>query len=168
MGGDPGWTDSLYKYAVNCLSRNVWKFGREMDLDDLLQESYFLFLRLQEKYPEVEIDSAHFMGLWKVALRNNFVINLAAKRTRRRESSLPIDIGYEPSYDSIDWGLDLDDAPEQVKTLIKNISEYQRRPRRLNKDGKRETTNERLCRIAGLPTTVPLRRLFEKWLGIES
>ncbi len=157
------WDRRIFGYARKYLARHVWRVGREMDLDDLLQDAYILFLKLQERYPDVS--DRHFMALWKVSLRN-WMHNLAKRRTRRREES----IGERDFSGTIESNLEWQEhrriAPLPVKMLLWSVGTRKRdRPRMGCFIAGRETTNNYLCRMAGVPDSTPLRDMFELWLG---
>jgi hypothetical protein len=66
----PQWTGSIEGYAKNYCVKNLWKFlPIGYDLEDLMQESYVVFLKCQLRYKAVDTPQ-HFMSLFKTALHN--------------------------------------------------------------------------------------------------
>lgn len=66
----PTWTGSIEGYSKNYCIKNLWKFlPLSYDLEDLMQESYVVFLKCQMRYPEIDTPQ-HFMSLFKSALHN--------------------------------------------------------------------------------------------------
>ena len=70
-------------YATNFFHKNLWKIAATHDLDDAMQEAWFVFRKCDATYPDTE--PAHFMALFKTAL-NNRTMNLAKTATRVRSS----------------------------------------------------------------------------------
>lgn len=60
----------LEGYVVNFLNRNHWRVQGYLDRDEVMQESYLTYLRLVDKYPDVE--AKHLMALYKTAWGNYF------------------------------------------------------------------------------------------------
>ena len=159
---EPSFEGAVVGYAKNYLAKHVWRVQPLYELDDLLQEAFLLFVKLQDRYTFKS--NKHFMGMWKRCLHNWFV-NLALHRTTRREESLVEDTPCSNVGKANDWYQHVSEAPEPVKRLIDAVESRKRRPRRSKRTGNRETTNKYLCRIAGVKSTIPLRTMFEKWLG---
>lgn len=169
MGFEPDWGEHAFLVAKKYLARHVWRVRPLHELDDLLQDSYLLFLRVQERY---EFDSVnHFMFMWKRCL-HNMVGNLALARTRRREERLPDESylrdcgrGREREFE---WEHDQQAAPREVRALLSRVKAGAGHRCRFRRVGRgRETTNQFLCRLAQVSPRVPLRRLFEMWLAGE-
>ena len=181
----------LYGYAVRYLSRHVWRVRPEWELDDLLQESYLLLLRLQERYGDAS--PMRFMAIWKRSLRN-WVNNLAGRRTAHREVALPCIIdgpseldlnqgcrlqsrcersrtmGYPKLVQAANchlpaWERHEQEAPGEVRQLLHQVHIGRKRPHRVERrTGRRLTTNEYLCRYAKVLPGIPLRKMFNVWL----
>jgi hypothetical protein len=64
----------------------------------------------------------------------------------------------------IDWHLHVLEAPPAVRVLLRAVDGRQRKLPMRKAVGHRETTNQYLCRLAGVPDTTPLRRMFKLWL----
>jgi len=187
---NPQWTDEVLGYATKYLVKNQWILRPEMELDDALQESYLLFLRLVECY-DFE-NPRHFMNMWKVALHNKVwhqwrrdhahwrqeQLNYKAARSIvARPSELGLELHSSQATGYVRRLLEVAEALEAARvadppvadtpvpdTAAPKATSRIRRPRRRRNDGTRLTTNEYLCRFAGISTGVPLRRLFEEWL----
>lgn len=70
-------------YATNYFHKNLWKISATHDLDDAMQEAWFIFRKCDAMYADTE--PAHFMALFKTAL-NNRTMNLAKVATRVRNT----------------------------------------------------------------------------------
>lgn len=75
-------------YVVNFLTRNYWRVQGSMDRDDVMQESYWVYLRVARKYPDVE--SKHLMALFKTAWGNHFT-DLALGNTEKMKEETILD-----------------------------------------------------------------------------
>lgn len=72
-------------YVVNFLTRNYWRVQGSMERDDVLQESYWVYLRVARKYPDVE--PKHLMALFKTAWGNHFTdLAVRASESAKEES----------------------------------------------------------------------------------
>jgi hypothetical protein len=163
------------------------------ELDDLLQESYFVYARLvNKKYKSKK----HFFATWKKSL-HNMVTNLGlyqtkACRDKARVNSLNCTFALESSegdeniavemdpackrsvMDSLEleWRLMVEDAPNCVQRLVFNaLTGRTHKLKRLPLPGdapgdlcRRETTNSFLCRVAGVSSGTALRKKFEAWI----
>jgi len=165
---EPEWGDVMLKYAMKYLARNEWRVRPFYELDDLLQESYLLFLKLQQRYDFQ--NAKHFMAMWKICLRN-WLLDLAVIRTKRREVPLctidRVDDRPDRAAVDIEWEKRTATAPEPVRRLVEAVERGRGVPslkfRRYHFGG-REATNKHLCRIAGINPRVPLRAVLDMWL----
>lgn len=169
------WDGVIAGYAKKYLRRQAWRVKRDMDFADLLQEAWILFEVLRREYPDA--NERQFMALWKKSLKNrliNLSTNNLAARCRWDEVYLGDNAESFPSafdpFEELEWGWKLEEAPQAIKTLVAAVRRREfagkrrlRFARRQN--GGRETTNELLCRLAGLPKTTALRDLLESWLS---
>jgi hypothetical protein len=75
------WPDHIEGYVVNFLAKNYWRVQRTLEREDCMQVAYVVFLRVRNRYPDVE--PKHFTALFKTALSNEFN-DLANKDTDER------------------------------------------------------------------------------------
>lgn len=170
MPYEPAWTDEVLGYATNFLAKHAWRVQPYLELDDLLQEAYLIFLQLVDRYDYRS--PQHFMAMWKLALRNS-MNDWSRQRSQRRQRYLTDEISaglkakdVDCQWDEEKWEERVNAAPSAVQRLIGVVQAgTRRRPRRRSRDGHRLTTNQYLCRFAGVPEHTPLRRLFERWLA---
>ena len=162
------WKGGIVGYAVNYLARNAWRVRGEMELDDMLQSAYLLFVKLQCRYPDAS--PQEFMGLWKASLRNwlnNMAFSAGAvARRRTRTDGVEDAWEYDQGIADLEWRWQEEEAPPEVVKLLDAVADRKRSQKHLPvfESGKRETTNEFLCRLAKLPSSIPLRAMFESWL----
>lgn len=162
---DPYFDDGLKKWIFKQAHKNYWRVATWMDLDDLVQEGFLCYAICRARYePKNE---QHLMSLVKITFINQ-ITDLANRRTRTPET--PVSELASPGnelelLESLAGGEDGDSelqgllarAPKEVRALLAALSsdegaERMRRPYRIREDGSRETTNERWCRLIGVPT----------------
>lgn len=81
----PKYNGPIQGWAVNYSAANAWKVSAIMELDDLLQESYMIFLKCKARYPVLE-EAKHFMALYKRAFTNH-VTDLAELASRSKDET---------------------------------------------------------------------------------
>lgn len=145
--GVRGW---IYKTA----RENLWRVSGHIEFSDLVQDGFMFWHRICVRYPNVT-ETKHRMGLFKTSFTNH-IHDLSKKKSRLdlvTESDL--DTPIESMLEGEDPGADPDLAfiirelpPAIMRTLARCIESNS--PFRLRLDHTRETTNERLCRFAGL------------------
>lgn len=148
--GARGW---LYLTA----RKNLWRVEGFCDFDDLIQEGMYCYYRIIKRYPHAT-EPKHRMRLFQIAFIN-YIHTLAKKRTRSREVSV-IEADLGDLFDHVknklttyeEAGVMLAQAPAFVRQIVEAFdtqsSEFRKPYRR--RSGRRETTNQRVCRIAGL------------------
>lgn len=154
--------DKMLKgWIINHAKRNYWRVASWYDLDDLIQDGFVCYCRCLEKYGHIQVQR-HFTAL-VVATFTNHIHDLAAKKTRSAEMS----ISEYAAADCIDTSEALENLagveheeqtlatliaqlPAELHELIKVLANDARSFPMLRINGRRETTNEWLCRIAKL------------------
>jgi DNA-directed RNA polymerase specialized sigma24 family protein len=143
--------------------RHHWRVASYIDFEDLVQEGYLQFCRVRDRYGG-DLDRRHFMSLLQRTYLNR-ITDMARERTRLHE--VPVSaLAVEKPHDTFEHlcGEASDAtllaalfvrAPEELRMLIATaLSETGQRVLDatpfLWRDGERETSNERLCRILGL------------------
>jgi hypothetical protein len=107
---------------MNFLSANLWRVARTKDRDDCMQDAYCVFLRVAEKYPDVN-DPPHFMSLYQTSWRRAFH-DFSTEDTRLRELELLSDGReevHEPIGETCNEGelrVMLREAPREVKMVL--------------------------------------------------
>jgi DNA-directed RNA polymerase specialized sigma24 family protein len=158
MGYQPEWTKEIETYTLKYLRLNEWRVRPFLELDDMLQEMYLVFLKASTREFQ---NPRHFRGYWKTCLHNR-VNGWARQRTVRGFVSPSGDEEVAVTDDCISWNHRVTNAVGPVRRLLDAVG--RKRPKRRRPDGTRLTTNQYLCEYAGLPSDVPLRELFEAWL----
>lgn len=148
--GVRGW---IFKTA----RENLWRVSGHIELGDLVQDGFLFWHRIVLRYPNVT-ETKHRMALFKTSFTNH-IHDLSKKKSRLElvaESDL--DVPMDALIDGEDPGADPDIAfivrelPPALMRMLMRLLEGDP-PYRRRLDWSRETTNERLCRFAGLDPT---------------
>jgi hypothetical protein len=148
--GVRGW---IFKTA----RENLWRVSGHIELSDLAQDGFLFWHRIVMRYPNVT-ETRHRMALFKTAFTNH-IHDLSKKKSRLElVAEADLDIPMDALIDGEDPGADPDIAfiiqqlpPALMRVLMRLLEGDPPYRRRL--DWSRETTNERLCRFAGLDPT---------------
>ena len=180
----PSFEGRIEGCVINFLKKNYWRVAGYYEFEDCIQEAYLKFMVVKDGYPEV-IDPPHFMALFKTAWKNRFT-DMSNQRTAdeaMREADLS---GEDKTGNPITLTSLMDrnasthhagrlavlktSAPIEVKALLRAFDEPDkiellrekcRKIRKGNRKARRETTNEKLCRIVGLDGEfVSIQRMF--------
>lgn len=159
--------EGLKRWIYKTAQKNEWRVSSYMDIDDLIQEGFLAYAICRARYQDRVKNQSHFMSLVKVTFINQ-ITDLANKRTRTLETPICdiAEMGNDQELLETLAGAEDGDAelhallsyaPAEVRLLLAALSSDEgaqrlRRPSRLRQDGTRETTNERFCRILGIPT----------------
>lgn len=145
-------------WVIKTVQENFWRVADYYEFDDLVQDSWVVWNRIVTRYPDVT-DIKQRMALFKRAFHNH-IHDVSKKRTKHLSRyTVEADVGV-----SLDFLRDVPDAnqdpdlvlmikqlpPKILRMLERLYAEGREHPHRLRIDGTRETTNERLCRLAGL------------------
>ncbi len=168
----PRFTGAIEGWATNYINKNYWRIEAQHDFDDLLQDAYLYFLICVNRYPYV-IEPAHFMALFKRCFINH--INSLARQSSPIEAINILTLINPDNYGYLT--VLLNEAPEEIKCLLRTIFDEKeassfRAPCVRYKEGKknsrakRETTNEKFCRILGYdPKQINLVDMLRQYLG---
>jgi len=161
---DP-WLDAGVKGCIaNIARQNFWRVQHYYDLDDLIMDGYVCWCKVRRHYPDIT-NVKHLQGLLKTAFHRH-IHDLSKKRTRVDElamSQFVQEDGSEMNWDDM-FGAEegaavavnlMRTAPQEIKMLWRFLTSEDGRRRLRHKkrtfsNGRRETTNEFLCRTLGL------------------
>lgn len=166
-----GWT-------VNFIRANLWRVEATMDFDDCLQEAYLIFLRVQQRYPDLE-SASHFMALYKTSYFNHFTtMTLADSRYREvmpaSYSALPAEAQQSMVGETDNEGVlatAIRQAPREVAMVLNlflnapaelvetALSSWQGRDLRRKDGGSRK-----VCQLLGLPLDLDVMKMVEDYL----
>lgn len=153
MDMDQGARLWLFKYA----RANLWRVPHWYDLDSLIQDGFMTYYRAVRRYSLYVKKRSHMMALFKVCFINH-IHDLSKRKTRYNETELTEELISRMTEDSCEGVSNLImSAPKPVQGLIRALTTAKgqkklRKPYHVGKRGRRETTNVRWCRIAGIPS----------------
>lgn len=167
IGSDHRRMDAGFRgWIYNTARKNYWRVAASCELDDLIQEGYWIYYHVVRRYPHVR-DRAHLMRLVQISYVTR--IHDLARRDKRPEVAFddlpPVvvnSMGYGPQTL-------MGDAPPFVRLALYALMTADGRTLRAEPRerirGRRETFNERLCRMTGLdPKIVDLPAEIKKFL----
>jgi DNA-directed RNA polymerase specialized sigma24 family protein len=144
----------MYKYAW----ANYWRVASWYDIDDLIQDGFMCWWIVSRRYTAAT-DMAHLMSLFKTTFVNH-VHTLA--NTRSKQPDLPVadclaaDETETTFIERHDTGAEdlrgIVHAAPAVRNAINALlskAHKLRGPTRRHSNGKRQTTNDKLCTLAG-------------------
>lgn len=157
-------------WIIKTARANLWRVSGHIDLDDLVQDGMYFWVRIVTRYPNVT-HPPHRMALFKTAFTNH-IHDLSKSKSRLdvvNESDLGVDMdviieGDDPSQDP-DLAFLISQLPPAIMRVFTRMY-YGDAPFRHRLDGTRETCNQRACRIAGLdPTLRDVQTAVLQYLG---
>lgn len=157
----PQFDGAVKGWAVNHITRNVWRVEHSMDINDCVQEAYLVFLHTTKSYPLCS-DPRHFMKLFQTSWTRRFHdLSAADTRQRAREvSPQGKDFGERLIGDMANEGellVMLRQAPRDVRMVLdlmlrapQEVLDVALGSTRRDKR-KRANGSERINRLLGLP-----------------
>jgi DNA-directed RNA polymerase specialized sigma24 family protein len=161
----------MFKYA----HKNYWRVASWYELDDLVQEGYMCWWRVIRHYPDAT-DVPHVMRLFQRTFSNR-IHDLSKKRTAQLDLPIADCVSSEEAEATFIERNDvsvsdlhgLAHAATTVRNAICALVEQAdklRAPTRRYSDGKRQTTNEKLCSLTGCdPSMIDLVAEIKHCLG---
>jgi len=153
---------SPHRWAIIIAKKDGWRCDRIYNEQDLIQESYLVFMRIVAKYPRVSC-ATDFMKLYKTSLANWYHDRAAYMK---RKNTQHIDIGIDPTEllsqvtECHPNGINilLGEAPQELRLALNLLTDH---PELVIVDnpiaGHRENLNMKLRRILGLDEKFDLR-----------
>ncbi len=153
----PLWDGPVKHWAIKFNRDNQWRRERIHDDSDLLQDAYLVFMKICRRYPRV-VEAAHFMALFKTALRNEW--HDKSKRDGRKracgqdltEALAQLYAGRIGELTNAGYAsLLLAEAPDELKLALALLAEHPESLRAHRHRGQpRENLNMKLRRILSL------------------
>jgi hypothetical protein len=163
------------RWMLKTARLNYWRVTPLLDMDDLIQEGFVCYYHVVKRYPHVK-DPPQLMRLFQVTYIGA-IHDLSKRRTKKID--IPVaDAISEASNESQFWetkgpvGLPstsiFPPSPE-VKAILQALSidanlKKLRSLYRVYKNGRRETLNDRLCRLAGVAPDFDLVGALKNYL----
>ena len=173
------------KWLQRTAAKNMWRCPRWYAVDDLIADGLMIWCRVVKKYEQdagENLSRAHLMALFKTSF-NNHLIWLSSKATKDRPTVSIHDIAPAIKEDecfddwaSIDMPSDMSDvammvaeAPALLKPLLNKLTTaislpQLNKPYSVNRNGTRETLNDRLCNLVGLSPNIDLTTPLKNFL----
>jgi hypothetical protein len=173
----PVYEGPIQGFVKNHLKKNFWRVSSYMDYEDLLQDSYVIFLKLRDRYTTVD-DPRWFMSLFMRSFSNH-VINLSKKRTLNSLEVLDCEFFTEGEEDfSIlstavgerdnlgYYETVLSQAPPEIRSALSILINCPTEIWDLIVSGDRNIGNSKLCGLLGLnPKKVNILDKTRNYLG---
>lgn len=174
--------DHLAGWAYLHAARNLWRVQPTHDIEDLMAEARYCFVKVHKKYPSVR-EEKHFAALFRVTFVNR-IHRLALAETKDRpfnrirssdlsENAEIMDCFSDRcrGYEMAEQIIRTEGAPEPILRLIRRLEEKQY----LIPDGYIEAegeqrlrlVNEWLCVIAKQPVGTDMIAMVKNWLNGE-
>lgn len=141
-------------WMVNYAKMHYWRVqSNYLGFDDLISEGHYVWAYVKDKYPKAKT-LPHLMSLFKLAF-NCHIHTLARKRTKEQTIVQYFEIEPQtlsPEYATL--GTLLKNAPENIRDVLELFTSSGGRRglrgvHRRRRNGSRETTNDKLCRLTG-------------------
>lgn len=178
---NPYFDKGLRRWIVKTAHKHYWRVAGWQDLDDLVQEGFWMFARCHDRYKGAVQNKAHFMALFKISYLNH-ITTLANKRTQQVDVPISSLIGPETQPlaaleylggtedGDAELAATLLSAPTEIQALLlllhdPEFSAYVRQGSSKREGGVRETTNQHLCRLLGLPLETNLESKLRELLA---
>lgn len=154
---DDGARKWLYKFA----HKHYWRVAAWIDYDDLVQEGYMAYYEVLKRYPQAT-ERAHIMRLFQLVFRST-IEDLVRKNTKQIDDARSdlVETFDSPNMIIPDFSnlhALLIKAPQVIKDALALLNDEKAREE-LQKpfvkydNGRRETLNERMCKLIGQDST---------------
>lgn len=167
----PSYSSKIEGWTKNYLKSNFWRISRIYQYDDIMQDSYVLFMELKNRYGGTVDNARWFMSLYQRSFINMFtdlsnvntneehttpISHLGKSYTEEDDDDLFFDtqLGTEENEGYLE--IMLKQAPDEIKTVLNIIlnSPTEMRENLIQAwkahGKKKDFGNEHLCLMAGL------------------
>jgi len=152
----------MYKTA----KQQYWRVSAWYEFDDLIQDGYFWYYSRVKKYPHIT-EPRHMMRMFQIRYLQH-IHELSNKKTKQ-SAEVHVElvgctlVDQQPAPTALERAIA--DAPVHLRRVISTILDAPEQLRGYPKqNGVRETTNERFCRLAGVPTTNDVVKQLKDYL----
>jgi hypothetical protein len=150
---DAGARNWMYKFV----RKNYWRVAAWIDYDDLVQDGYAAYYETRMRYPTA-VEAAHIMRLFQLVFRSKIedLVRANTKQVDDARSDL-VEIFESPNMIIPDFSslhALLIKAPQTIKDVLTLMTDDRAReelikPFERYENGRRETLNDRFCRLLG-------------------
>jgi|SRR5882724_1907478 len=162
----PVWSKQIEIWTSKQIQKNLWRFDRIEEFNDIMQDAKVLFYTLEKKYPIVK-DMRHFFTLYKTSLNRMFIDKQRLKEKSVIDQNVFLDevidalhLEGTPNYGHL--ALLLDELPDELKTVLQALTTGRVRlklDRPTRTMHQRENYNMRLKRRFSLSMSNPVGEL---------
>lgn len=152
MQMDEGARNYLYKYA----KKNHWRVAAWIDFDDLIQEGYYAYYYTINRYKDAKTPQ-HIMSLFKLVLCSTIedLVRANTKQVDDARSDIVETCDNMVLPDFSNLHALLIKAPQAIKDVLALLADDKQRdeltkPFTKYDNGRRETLNDRLCRLLNI------------------
>ena len=161
LGFEPEWNEDLVGWVISFAVRNEWRVAPVYDVDDLISEAYLVFVKCDERYLVTE--PAHFATLFRRMFVNR-VHDIAWYQNEDCKAEV------HHVEESLSFGGDaeykfLSELPDDIRRVVELLANPNHNEYRRYCGGRRETTNDFLCRLAGVSGINMVTRVCEYCTG---
>src|SRR5258708_306024 len=121
LGYTPQWEGAVKCWARNYLYKNKWRCDPILEMADLEQEAFLLYMKVVDYYPAVK-EEPHFISLYQTALRN--LVTEYSRKMKDRKGALVDAEADAPEF--ANWGQVaalLGDASTELKLALAVFSD---------------------------------------------
>lgn len=140
--------------------KNLWRVTAHHDIDDLIQDAFLVYVRIQRRYPDAT--PAQQLRLFQRSYLNH-IHNLARQVSKSRAVSLDL-VETQPPCEFSHLMRTISEAPDIVRKVIVALATKQVPKYRVRHDNTRQTTSELMCRMIGIEPTVNVHSLLINYL----
>jgi len=154
----PKWDGPIKAWSQKFINQNLWRVDRIHDADDLIQDAYLTFVKVQEAYPRV-VEPGHFMALFKTAMTNRMhdrARYVMLKRTIHDDTPYDVSEMFDGRIGEVTnqgyLNALLTEAPNELRAALALLASNPGALR--SNEGPRENLNQKLRRLLGIDKMV--------------
>jgi hypothetical protein len=158
------------RWMYNFARKNHWRVSAWLDLDDLIQEGWVAYYETRKRYPTAT-EPKHIQALFYLVFRSK-IENLVRAKTKQIDAPSLDDYVADGIFqtgvvrsahfeekDSPESRMLLMKMPKEIRAVIALFDNSQhreemQRPLDRYPDGRRETLNDRFCKLLGLDSNI--------------
>lgn len=172
---EPSWEGEIVNWTRKFIRQNKWRTQTFYDEEDLYNEAYLVFMKIQKTYPRI-VEAPMFMRMYQTALWRHFMSSgrklrndILSVRYAKRDADL-----FMPelvAYNEGPLSVALMEGPPELRLLLEFINDDAnlkklRQPQRPRVNyNPRKNMDQRLSALIGIPP-FPFMKTLRKWLFV--
>ena len=167
---DAGARNWLYKFS----KKQYWRVAAWIDFDDLIQDGYIEYLEVLRRYPQA-VEPSHKMRLFQLCFRSRIEDLVRAHTKQIDDARSDIVEAFDGEAvllpDSFTFQSLVEKAPQIIKDALAlfvndKLREELQKPFVRYDNGRRETLNDRFCKLLGTdPNTIDVAGQLKSYFG---